>query len=75
LPENRSEGPALVVREEPMGIAQRVCQRLVAELQKAEGALLLAADPAWAAAINTVLVKKGVRVGELHHVERSSESN
>jgi hypothetical protein len=29
------------------------------------GALLLAADPAWARAINAVLVKKGVRVSEV----------
>jgi hypothetical protein len=30
-----------------------------------DGALLLDADPAWAGAINTVLVKQGVRVSEL----------
>ena len=29
-------------------------------------ALLLEVDPQWAGAINTVLVKKGVRVDELH---------
>lgn len=31
-----------------------------------DGALLVEVDPQWAGAINTVLVKKGVRVNELH---------
>ena len=35
------------------------------EVRLVDGALLLGADPAWAAAINTVLVTKGVRVSEL----------
>ena len=30
-----------------------------------DGALLLEVEPEWAAAINTVLVKKGVRVEEI----------
>jgi hypothetical protein len=32
---------------------------------------LLATDPAWAGAINTVLVKKDVRVNELRRVEET----
>ena len=35
------------------------------EVRLVDGVLLLDADPAWAAAINTVLVTKGVRVSEL----------
>ena len=38
-----------------------------------DDALLLTADPAWAGAINTVLVKKGVRVDELRRVEGTQE--
>jgi hypothetical protein len=38
-----------------------------------DGALELAADPAWAGAINTVLVKKGVRVEELRRVNDARE--
>jgi hypothetical protein len=34
-----------------------------------DGALMLDADPAWAGAINTVLVKSGVRVSELRRSE------
>jgi hypothetical protein len=37
----------------------------MAEVHVVDGALLLDADPAWAGAINTVLVAKGVRVSEL----------
>jgi hypothetical protein len=37
----------------------------VGEVHVVDGALLLDADPAWAGAINTVLVAKGVRVSEL----------
>jgi hypothetical protein len=33
-----------------------------------DGALLLDADPTWAGAINTVLIKMGVRVNELRPV-------
>jgi hypothetical protein len=35
------------------------------EVRVVDGALLLDADPAWAGAINTVLVKQGVRVSDL----------
>jgi hypothetical protein len=61
--ENRSEG--LLIRAEPTALAEQLCRRLVEEVRVAGGALLLAVDPAWAGAINTVLVKKGVRVSEL----------
>ena len=64
--DNRSEG--LMVRAEPLGLARQLCQRLVEEVHEADGALLLGADPAWAAAINTVLVMKGLRISELRRV-------
>ncbi len=64
--DNRSEG--LLVRAEPLRLARQVCQRLVEEVREADGALLLAADPALAAAINTVLVKKGLKISELHRM-------
>ena len=64
---NRSEG--LLVRAEPLRPARQVCQRLVEEAHEADGALLLAADPAWAAAINTVLVMKGLKISELWRME------
>jgi hypothetical protein len=38
---------------------------LVDEVRIVDGALLLTADPAWAWAINIVLVTKGVMVSEL----------
>ncbi len=65
--DNRSEG--LLVRAEPLRLARQVCQRLVEEVREADGALLLAADPALAAAINTVLVKKGLKISELRRME------
>jgi hypothetical protein len=39
-----------------------------------DGVLLLDADPAWAGAINTVLVKKCARVNELRHVRRPQQT-
>jgi hypothetical protein len=60
--DNRSEG--LLVRAQPLGAAEEICRRMV-EVRVVDGALEVAADPAWAGAINTVLVKKGVRVSEL----------
>ncbi len=44
--------------------AERISRSMV-EVRVVDGALLLDADPAWAGAINTVLVKQGVRVSEL----------
>ena len=61
--ENGSGG--LLVRAEPLGLAERVCRRLVGDVRITDGALWLDADPAWSGAVNTVLVKKGVRVSEL----------
>ena len=48
--------------------AERISRSMV-EVRAVVDALLLAADPAWAGAINTVLVKKGVRVSELPRTE------
>ena len=41
---------------------------MVEEAHEADGAVLLAADLAWAAAINTVLVIKGLKISELHRM-------
>jgi hypothetical protein len=62
--ENKT-GEALLVRAEPMEWAEEVSHRMVDVVRLEDGALLLDADPSWAGAINTVLVKKGVRVSEL----------
>jgi hypothetical protein len=56
---------ALLVRAEPLGLAEEISQRMVDVVRLEDGALLLDADPEWAEAINTVLVTKGVRVDEL----------
>jgi len=58
----RSEG--LLIKAQPLEQAERI-SNLMVEVQVVDGALLLDADPAWAGAINTVLIKKGVRVNEL----------
>ncbi len=58
MSENRGEG--LLVRIEPLGPVRWLCQRLVEEMHEADGALLLVADPAWAAASDTALVNKGL---------------
>lgn len=55
----------LMVGARPLRLAEMVCRRLVEEVRVVDGALLLDADPAWAGAINAVLVKKGMRVSEL----------
>ena len=62
--ENGSE-EGLLVRAEPLGLAEDVCRRMVDVVRVVDGALLLEANPVWAGAINTVLVTKGVRVNEL----------
>jgi hypothetical protein len=59
----REEG--LLVRAEPLGLAQEISQRMVDVVRVEDGALLLEADPHWAGAINAVLAKKGVRVKEI----------
>ena len=64
MTENRSE-EGLLVRAEPLGLAEEISQRMVDVVRVEDGALLLEADPEWAEAINTVLITKGVRVDEL----------
>jgi hypothetical protein len=61
--ENRNDG--LLVRAEPLGLAEDISQRMVDVVRIVGGALLLEIDPPWAGAIKTVLVKKGVRDNEL----------
>ena len=68
----RSKG--LLVKAYPVRVAEEICRRLVDRVRVANGALELVADPAWAGAINTVLVKKGVRVDELRRVEDTLSS-
>jgi hypothetical protein len=62
MAEKRNEG--LLVRAHPLEQAERISRSIVG-VRVVDGALLLDADPAWAGAINTVLVTKGVRVSEL----------
>jgi hypothetical protein len=64
----------LLVRAEPLGLAKDISQRMVDVVRVVDGALLLDADLAWAEAINTVLVKKGVRVSELRHLRRLQQT-
>ena len=71
--ENGSE-KGLLVRAEPLGLAEEVSRRIVDVVRVVDGALLLDADLAWAGAINTVLVKKGVRVSELRHLRRPRQT-
>jgi hypothetical protein len=61
---HENDGEGLLVRAEPLALAEEVSRRMV-EVQVVDGALLLDADPAWASAINTVLVNKGLRISEL----------
>src|SRR5215217_6874746 len=63
----------LLVKAYPVRAAEEICRRLVDRVWVANGALELVADPAWAGAINTVLVKKGVRVEELRRVDDARE--
>jgi hypothetical protein len=67
-----NKGEVLLVRAEPLGLAEEVSQKMV-KTRVIDGALLLDADPAWAWAINTVLVKKGLRVSELRRGRISEE--
>ena len=64
MTDNGSE-EGLLVRAEPLALAQSVCEGLVDEVRTTDGALILDADPSWAWAINIVLVTKGVMVSEL----------
>ena len=63
--ENGSGEEGLLVRAEPLQWAEEISPRMVDVVRLIDGALLLDADPAWAWAINMVLVDKGVRVNEL----------
>jgi hypothetical protein len=56
---------SLLLRAEPLRLAEQVCRRLVGDVRITNDVLWLDADPAWSGALNTVLVKKGVRVSEL----------
>ena len=69
MTENGSE-EGLLMRAEPLGLAEEVCRRMVDVVRVMDGALLLYAELAWAGAINTVLFKKGARVSELRHLRR-----
>ena len=60
----------LLVGARPLDLAEMVCRRLVDGVRIVDGSILLDADPAWAGAINTVLVKRGVRVNELRRADR-----
>jgi hypothetical protein len=64
MKENPSE-EVLLVRAEPLGLAEEISLRMVDMVRVEDGALLLEADPEWAEAINTILITKGVRVDEL----------
>ena len=55
----------LLVRAEPLVQAEEISRRMVDAVRVEDRALLLGANPDWAGAINTVLVKKGVTVSEL----------
>ena len=55
----------LLVRAESLELAEEISQRMVDVRRMEDGALLLEAYPEWAGAINTVLMKKGVRVKEI----------
>ncbi len=65
MAEKRSEG--LLVNAQPLEQAECISRSMV-EVRVVDDALLLDADTAWAGAINTVLVTKGVRVSELCRV-------
>jgi hypothetical protein len=64
MKENRTE-EGLLVRAEPLGLAEEISHRMVDVVRTEDDALLLEVDPEWAEAINTVLVAKGVRVNEI----------
>ena len=63
MDENASEG--LLVRVEPLQRAKEVLEMMVERVRVIEGALQLDVGPAYAGAIETVLVEKGMRVSEL----------
>ena len=56
---------ALLVRAESLQWAEELCRKMVGVERTTDGALLLEADPAWAASIEEVLTSKGVRVSQI----------
>jgi hypothetical protein len=70
---NGSEG-LLLVRAEPLRLAEYISRKMVDVVRVVDGALLLDADPSWAGALNTVLVKKGAQVSELRRVSRLQQA-
>ena len=74
MTENGSE-EGLLVRAEPLGLAEEVSRRMVDVVRPADNALLLDADLAWAGAINKVLVEKGVTVSERRHLSRPQQAS
>ncbi len=68
MADRRNEG--LLVKAKPLDQAERI-SRSIAEVRVVDGELPLDADPAWAGAINTVLVKKGVEVKGMMHSSTS----
>jgi hypothetical protein len=73
MKENRREA-GLLVRAEPLEWAEEISQRMVDVVRVEDGALLLDADPELAGAINSVLVKKGVRVNEIRRETTAAPS-
>jgi hypothetical protein len=71
---NGSEEGLLLVRAEPLELAEEVSRRMVDVVRVVDGALLLDVDLAWAGAINTMLVEKGVRISELCYVRRPQQT-
>jgi hypothetical protein len=67
-------GGLLLLRAEPLGLAVEIARNIVNVVQVVDCTLLLHADPAWAGALNTVLVKKGVRVSELRPVRQPRQT-
>jgi hypothetical protein len=65
----KKSSKGLLVGARPLDLAEMVCRRLVDGVRILDGSILLDADPAWAGAINTVLVKSGVRGNELRRAD------
>jgi hypothetical protein len=63
----------LLIRVEPLELAEEVSHSMVEVERLEDGTLLLDVDPSWAGAINAVLVSKGVRVNELRKQTAASQ--
>jgi hypothetical protein len=72
IEKKRQGSEGLLVRAEPLEQAKRITSSMV-QVRVRDDALLLAADPAWAKAINAVLVERGVKVSELCPTPLSEE--